>query len=73
MGTLFGFVAPIVAQITNVKVDWSSRHFSQNSNMRIKQRFSCTNVRDVLREMLKTEGDKSGDYRGKLDQPIIHG
>ena len=35
--------------------------------------FSFTNVRDVLREMLKTEGDKSGDYRGKLDKSIKHG
>ena len=68
MGTLFGFVAPIVDQKTNVKVDWSSGQFSQNSNIRIKHGFSCANVRHVLREMLKSEGDISGNYRGKLDQ-----
>ena len=73
MGTLFGFVAPIVAQKTNVKVDWSSRHFSQNSNIWIKHGFSCANVRHVLREMLKSEGNSSGDYRGKLEQSIVHG
>ena len=73
MGTLFWFVAPIVAQKTNVKVDWSSRHFLQNSNIRIKHGFSCAKIRHVLREMLKAEGDRSGDYRGKLDQSIVHG
>ena len=58
---------------TNVKVDRSLRHFSQNSNIRIKHGFSCINVRHVLREMLKTEGHRSIDHRGKLDQPIVHG
>ena len=53
--------------------DWSSHHFSQNLNIQIKRGFSCTNVRHVTWEMLKTEGDKSGGYRGKLDQPIEHG
>ena len=61
MGTLFRFIAPIAA-LNNVKVDWSSRHFSQNSNIRIKHGVSCTRVRHVLLEMLKTEGDISGDY-----------
>ena len=27
----------------------------------------------LSREMLKTEGDISGGYGGKLDQPIVHG
>ena len=72
MGTLFEFVAPIVAQKTNVNVDRSSRHLSQNSNIRIKHGFSCTNVRHVLREVLKTEGHRSINHRGKLDQPIVH-
>ena len=29
--------------------------------------------RHVLQEMLKTEGDRSGDYTEKLDQQIVHG
>ena len=44
---LFGFVAPIAASKINVKVDWSSRLFSQNFNIRIKHVFSCNNVRHV--------------------------
>ena len=67
---LFGFVAPIAA--LKVKVDWSSIHFSQNFNIRIK-RFSSINVRQVSWEMFETEGGRSGGYRGKLDQSIIHG
>ena len=69
----FGFVAPIAASKINVKVDWSSHHFSQNFNIRIKHGFSCINVHRVSREMLKTEGDRSGGYSGKLDEPIVHG
>ena len=49
------FVAPIVALKINVKVDWSSCHFSQNFNIRINHRFSCIDVSQVPREILKTE------------------
>ena len=41
---LFGFVVPIASSKSNVKVDWSSHHFSQNFNIRIKHGFSCNNV-----------------------------
>ena len=66
-------VAPIAALKINVKVDWSSRHFSKNFNIQIKHGFSCTNVSQVPREILKTESDRSGGYRGNLDQSIVHG
>ena len=49
------FVAPIVALKINVKVDWSSCHFSQNFNIRINHGFSCIDVSLVPREILKTE------------------
>ena len=55
----------------NVKVDWSSRHFSQNFNKRIKHgllHYCC----QIHRVMLNIEGDRCGDYRGKLEQSIIH-
>ena len=67
------FVAPAAAFKINVKVDWSSRHFSQNFNIRINHGFSCIDVSLVPREILKTEGDRSGGYRGNLDQSIVHG
>ena len=41
------FVAPIAALKINVKVDWSSCHFSQNFNIQIKHGFSCIDVRLV--------------------------
>ena len=56
----------------NVKVDLSSLHFSQNFNIWIKYGFSCNYVGHVPREMLKTEGDRSGGYSGKLDESIVH-
>ena len=34
---------------------------------------SCNNVRHVPLEMLKTEGDISGEYSGKFYEPIVHG
>ena len=49
------FVAPIVALKINVKVDWSSCHFSQNFNIRINHVFLCIGVSLVPREILKTE------------------
>ena len=57
MDALFLFVAPIVALKINVKVDWSSCHFSQNFNIRITDDhgFSCIDVSQVHREILKTE------------------
>ena len=68
MDDLFGFVAPIATSKINVKVDWSSPHFSQNFNIRIDFRaiitFACP---------LKPEGDRSGDYIGKRDESIVHG
>ena len=73
MGALFGFVASIAAYKINVKVNWSSSRFSQNFNIRIKHGFSCINVRHGPPEMLKTEGDRSGGYSGKLDQPTVQG
>ena len=39
----------------DVKVDWSSRHFSQNFNIQIKYGFSCTNVRPGSNEIVKTK------------------
>ena len=62
LDALFGFVAPIAASKINFKVDWSSRHYSQNFNIRIKHVFSCNNVCHV-----------PGGYSGKLDEPIVHG
>ena len=47
--------------------------FTQNFNIRIKHGFSCTYIRHIPRGVLKTEGDRFGGYRGKLDQPIVHG
>ena len=73
MDALFVFVAPIAASKINVKVDWSSRHFSQNFNILINHGLSCIDVSLVPMEILQTEGDKSGGYRGNLDQSIIHG
>ena len=67
------FVAPIAALKINVKVELSSRHFSQNFNTQINHRFSCICISLVAREILKTEGDRSGGYRGNLDQSIVHG
>ena len=67
------FVASIAALKINVKVDWSSCHFSQNFIIRINHGFSCIDVSLVHREILKTEGDRSGCYRGNLDQSIVHG
>ena len=46
---------------------------SQNFNIPIKHGFSCPDVHHVHQEMLKHEGGRSGGYRGKLDQPIVHG
>ena len=67
------FVAPIAALKNNVKVDWSLRHFSQNFNIRINDGFSCIDVSLVPRGILKTEDDRSGGYRGNLDQSSVHG
>ena len=64
MDALFGFEAPIATYKINVKVDWSSGHFSQNLNIRTKIGFACTNVCFVTQEMLKTEDDISSGYRG---------
>ena len=49
----------------NIKFNWSSRHFSQNINIRIKLGFSCINVCKVPREMLKTEGDSLVGLEGE--------
>ena len=73
MNALLWWVAPIVALKFNVKVDWSSLNVSQNFNLLIKQGFSCINVRQVYEEMFKTEGDRSGGYRGENDHSIVHG
>ena len=73
MDALFVFVAPIVALKINVKVDWSSRYFSQYFNIRINHGVSCIDLSLVPWELLKTEGDRSGGYRGNLDQSIVHG
>ena len=70
---LIEFVAPIAAVKTNFKVDLSSLHFSQNFNILIKHGFAFSNVRHVPREILKTEGDRSGGYSRKLDQSTVHG
>ena len=65
MDSLFGCVAPIAASKTKVKVDWSSSHFSQKIHY-LDQTW-------VFVQMLKTEGDRSGGYSGKLDESIVHG
>ena len=49
--TLFRLVAPIEAYRVNVKVDRSSRHFSQNFNLRSKHGFPRVNVRQVPRDV----------------------
>ena len=67
------FVAPIAALKINVKVDWSSCHFSQNFNIRIYHGFSCIDVSLVPWGILKAEGDRSGGYRVNFDQSIVHG
>ena len=54
-------------------MDCSSCHFSQNFNIGIKHGVSCNNVRHVPLDMLKPEGDISGGYSWKLDEPIVHG
>ena len=41
---LFGFVVPIAASTINVKVDWSSRYFLLNFNIRIKHGFRAKTV-----------------------------
>ena len=50
-----------------------STPFSQNFTIRINYGFSCIDVSLVPREILKTEGDRSGGYRANLDQSIAHG
>ena len=72
---LFGSVAPVAALKIHVKVDWSLLHFSQKFNLWSKHRFSYVNVRKVPREMdmFKTLDDRSGGYRGTLDQLSVHG
>ena len=69
---MYVFVAPIAALKINVKVDWSSRHLSQNFNIRINHGFSCIVVGLVPREILLTEGDRSGGYRENINQSIGH-
>ena len=64
MDALFVFVAPKAALKINVKVDWSSRHFSQNFNILINHGLSCIDVSLVPMEILQTDGDRSGGYRG---------
>ena len=50
---------------SNVKVDWSSPHFSQ------KIQYSVQTW--VFVQMIKTEGERSGGYSGKLDESIVQG
>ena len=47
--------------------------FLHNVHIWIKLGFSCFNGSQVPREILKTESDRSGDYRGNLDQSIVRG
>ena len=52
----------------------SSRPKIHNENIHTwKFYISCFDVSLVPREILKTEGDRSGGYRGNLDQSIVHG
>ena len=72
MGTLFGFVAPIVAhkqlsKLTGLHAIFRKLQYPNQTWGFMHLRSQCP-LGDV-----KTEGDKSGDYRGKLDQPIVHG
>ena len=67
------YVAPRVAFKINVKVDWSSRHFSQHFNIRIDHGILCIDVTLAPPEILKTEGVRSGGYRGNHDRSIVHG
>ena len=63
MDSLFGYAALIAASNINVKIDWSSPHFSQ--------KFQYSDQAWVFVQMLKTEGDRSGGYSGKLDESIV--
>ena len=74
------FVEPIAALKINVKVDWSSRPFSQNFNIRINHGFSCIDVSLVPRGILKTEGTDlvviegiliSQSYMAELLMPVV--
>ena len=77
MDALFVFVTPIAASKINVKVDWSSRHFPQNFNIRIKLGYTCNNVRHVPREMFKTDlvvilGNlMSQSYMDEVLRPVV--
>ena len=51
------FVAPKAALTINVKVDWSSRNFSQNFNIMVNHGLSCIDVSLVPKEILQTKGD----------------
>ena len=72
MDALSGVVAPKAAYKINVKVDWSSLHFRKISIFGSNMGFHALCL-PCPQEMLNTEGDISGGYRGKLDQPIQHG
>ena len=55
---------------------WSKstmRRLARGATIRIKHGFSCVNVNLVTREILETGSDRSGGYRGNLDQSIVHG
>ena len=74
------FVTPIVALKINVKVDWSSYHFSQNFNIRINHGFSCIDVSLVPWEILKTKATNlvaiegiliSQSYMDELLMPVV--
>ena len=74
------FEAHIAALKINVKVDWSSRHFSQNFNIQVNHGFSCIDVSLVPRGILKTEGANlvviegiliSQSYMAELLVPVV--
>ena len=66
------FVAPIVALKINVKVDWSSCHFSQKSIYALTMGFHALTLAWSLGDF-KNRGNRSSGYRGNLDQSIVHG
>ena len=67
------FVAPFFSALKiNVKVDRSSRHFSQISIYGLIMGFHALTLAWSLGRF-KTEGDRSCDFLGTLDQSIVHG
>ena len=64
-------IVHVAASKINAKIELSSRHFRkfQNSDQTL---FSCLNVRQAPRKMLKTAGKGFGGYRHKINLSTAH-